>query len=52
MTVKELEALFTAAAEASMQKAEALGLDPAGLRAQCQKHGAGGGEPFCRAVHR
>ena len=40
MTVKELEAAFTAAAEASMQKAEALGLDPAGLRAQCQKHGA------------
>ena len=29
MTVKELEAAFTAAAENTMQKAEALGLDSA-----------------------
>ena len=40
MTVKELEAAFTAAAENTMQKAEALGLDSASLRAQCEKHGA------------
>ncbi len=40
MTVKELEATFTAAAETSMQKAEALGLSAAALRAQCEKHGA------------
>ena len=40
MTVKELEAAFTAAAETSMQKAEALGLSAAALRAQCEKHGA------------
>ena len=40
MTVKELEAAFTAAAENTMQKAEALGLDSAPLRAQCEKHGA------------
>ena len=37
MTVKELEAAFTAAAETSMQKAEALGLSAAALRAQCDK---------------
>ena len=35
-----LEAAFTAAAENTMQKAEALGLDSASLRAQCEKHGA------------
>ena len=40
MTAKELEAAFTAAAENTMQKAEALGLDSASLRAQCEKHGA------------
>ena len=40
MTVKELEAAFTAAAETSLQKAEALGLSAAALRAQCEKHGA------------
>lgn len=40
MTVKELEAAFTAAAETSMQKAESLGLDTAALRSQCAKHGA------------